>query len=205
MTVHVIFSWVWRYGSIHPLSWVWPVLELYQMKWGVRLHLPRNLYGWGAWMWGVRWCSYGEVGDQLKKLGVVPLGTPSNLNIEYDIELFWCQMGNDKACLAANCWFSLFGWNRYAVSVLGNVIQFWNRTEVSWICGMESRFLRMGVTWAIDLIWYDHTILWYNFSGSDWLAKRPMKFWHERPILWSVWTKKVWTTNHFFNIQHNII
>ena len=28
------------------------VIKLYQMKWGVNLQLPRNLYGWDAWMWG---------------------------------------------------------------------------------------------------------------------------------------------------------
>jgi hypothetical protein len=54
---------------------VWTVLELYQMKWGVRLHL--NLYGWGAWMWGVRWCSYGEVGS-VQAVGDQTPGTSSN-------------------------------------------------------------------------------------------------------------------------------
>ena len=54
-------------------------LELSRMRWGggVRLQLPRNVYGWGAWMWGPddvrmeRWGSAQEVGFE-------PPGTPSN-------------------------------------------------------------------------------------------------------------------------------
>ena len=50
-----------------------PVLELYQMKWGIRLHLPRNLYGWGAWM--------GRESDNvhMEKWGVSSRSRESNL------------------------------------------------------------------------------------------------------------------------------
>ena len=43
----VISSLLW--SPCDPLE---SVLELYRMRWVVRLHLPINLYGWGAWMWG---------------------------------------------------------------------------------------------------------------------------------------------------------
>ena len=42
---------------------------------GVWLHLSKNLYGWGAWMWGIRWYLCREVGSQLKKWGGQTPGT----------------------------------------------------------------------------------------------------------------------------------
>ena len=44
---------------------------------GVRLHLPRNLYGWGVWMWASQMMFVWKDGGQLKRWGVKPPVPPA--------------------------------------------------------------------------------------------------------------------------------